>query len=253
MQILLAPAKTMLADAPMPAGITPTIPRFQQRADMIASRMAGYTVAELSSILKIRVPMAADVYRLYKDFPIAATRRPAAVSYNGIAFKYLDFASLSPADMEWANSRLTICSFLYGMLRPLDLINPYRLEGKVHYPADEPDTIIESWRKYLTGELIRDVKADGGILLNLASDEMKGLFDWKRVCAEVNVLTVKFKTGVFGHLRTSSVYAKMCRGAMARYVITNRITDPHMLSSWEFNGFRLIDSSSSDLTFAAIL
>lgn len=254
MHILLAPAKTMIADVPLPEGVEPTMPRFRQRAALLASEMSRYTPSELASMLKVNGRIAAGVYRQYKDFPLAETLRPAAMSYDGIAFKYLGFRSLSPAEMGWANRRLTICSFLYGMLRPLDLINPYRLEGKVILPATDPATVIESWRPILTDTLIRDVRADGGLLLNLASDEMKGLFDWKRINAEVRVVTGVFKLGEpDGRLRTSSVYAKMCRGAMARHVIVNRLTDPSLLRAWDFNGFRFIGSTPDVMTFAAPL
>ena len=253
MHILLAPAKTMIAGVPMPDGVSFSLPHFRRRAAMLASEMGRYTPAELASMLKISLRLAAGAYRWYKDFPVAETLRPAALSYDGIAFKYLGFGSLSPGDMEWANRRLTICSFLYGMLRPLDLINPYRLEGKVILPATDPATVIESWRPLLTDRLIEDVRADGGLLLNLASDEMKGFFDWKRVTAEVRVVTAAFKLGEPGRLRTSSVYAKMCRGAMARYVIANRLNDLSRLASWDFNGFRLIDSTDTSMTFAAQL
>lgn len=253
MHIILAPAKTMTAEAPLPDGVEFTLPDFRQRAGLLASDMSRYTPSELASMLKINTRIGAGAYQWFKDFPIAGTRRPAAMSYNGIAYRYLDFAAFSPSEMEWANRHMTICSFLYGMLRPLDLINPYRLEGKVVLPATEPATVIESWRPILTDRLIRNVKADDGLLLNLASDEMKGFFDWKRVNAEIRVVAVNFKSGVPGRLRTSSVHAKMCRGALAHHIIANRITAPSQLSSWDFNGFRLIDSTPSAMTFAAIL
>lgn len=86
------------------------------------------------------------------------------------------------------------------------------------------------------------------VLVNLASDEMKNMVDWKRVCREVKVISPSFRVAKNGRLRTVVIYAKMCRGAMARYILENRLTDPEQLKSFEFEGFRH-DSSSGEFDF----
>lgn len=151
------------------------------------------------------------------------------------------FENFSDDDLAYANSRLTICSFLYGMLRPLDLINPYRLEGNVELPCTGGKTMFEYWRPLLTDTLIEAVKASGGTLVNLASAEMKGLFDWKRVMKETHVVTPSFKVLKDGKERNVTIYAKMCRGEMARYILKNHVNDPAGLAGFEYEGFRLHD------------
>ena len=108
--------------------------------------------------------------------------------------------------------------------------------------------MFEYWRPLLTDTLIDAVKASGGTLVNLASAEMKGMFDWKRVVKETKVVTPVFKILKDGKERTVTIYAKMCRGEMAKYILANRIEDPAELAGFDFEGFRLHDS---DFTFLA--
>ncbi|WP_301702662.1 YaaA family protein, partial [uncultured Muribaculum sp.] len=124
----------------------------------------------------------------------------------------------------------------------LDNINPYRLEGNVELPDNGGVTMTDYWQPILTEYLIAKVKADDGILVNLASEEMKSLFDWEKVSNELTVVSPEFKVDKNGKLRTIVIYAKMCRGAMSRYILKNRITDIDLLSSFTYDGFRLIES-----------
>lgn len=226
-----------------------TLPRFQSNAEMIARELSGYTVDELQHLLKVNRSIAVDNHIRYKNFDIAATRHPAGFMYDGMVFKRLQFENFSDDDLLYSNSRMTICSFMYGMLRPLDLINPYRLEGNVELPCTQGKTMFEYWRPILTDTLIDAVKSSGGILVNLASAEMKGLFDWKRVVREVRVITPEFKIMRDGKMRNVTIYAKMCRGEMSRYILLNRISDQSGLLDFEYDGFRLFDAES--LTFLA--
>lgn len=248
MHILLACAKLMNDVLPARNVEGSTEPRFKANADMIAADLARYSVDELQHILGTNRSIAVENHLRYRNFPIEATRQPAGFIYDGMVFKKLALESFSDQSLAYANSRLTICSFLYGMLRPLDLINPYRLEGNVELPCTGGKTMFEYWRPLLTDALIDAVKASGGTLVNLASAEMKGMFDWKRVVKETKVVTPVFKILKDGKERTVTIYAKMCRGEMAKYILANRIEDPAELAGFDFEGFRLHDS---DFTFLA--
>ncbi len=249
MHILLAPAKTMIRDVTQDKAVATTLPVFQSRADELARQMADYSPTELAKMLKVSPAIASEAFADYRNFPIADTRRPAAEIYNGIVFKHLDFASLDPDSKLWANSRISICSFLYGLLRPLDLINSYRMEGFLRLPVTDPATVAESWRALLTDRLIEAASADGGLLLNLESNEMKGMFDWKRVESSLRVVTPTFRVGVLGRLKSITVYAKTCRGAMARYVIDKRIKNVGDLGDFTVFGFRLMETDGDTLHF----
>lgn len=158
---------------------------------------------------------------------------------------YLKLApeTFSDSDLQYANSHLLISSFLYGLLRPFDMINKYRLEGDVVLPNNNSKSMFDFWKPILTDWFIKKIKADDGILVYLASDEMRNLFDWKRVKSEVKVITPSFKVIKDGKLKTIVIYTKMCRGAMARYIITNKITNINELKSFEYEGFSIDDSN----------
>ena len=130
-------------------------------------------------------------------------------------------------------------SFLYGLLRPLDTIRTYRLEGDAVLPGRGDETMFSYWQSRLTDDLLGRIHADDGILVNLASGEMKRLFDWKRVCREARVITPEFRIREGDRLKTVVVYTKMCRGEMTRHILKNRIADPATLRSFEWEGFRL--------------
>ena len=247
MHILLACAKTMAAETgSLPRGVNPTYPLFQADAETLAHALSDYSATELADMLKCAPAIAADARLSYRNFDCNATLAPAGLRYTGTAFRELSFPTLSPEDMLWANQRLSICSFLYGLLRPLDLMQTYRLEGKVRLPATDDNKISAWWRPRLTDALIDRVNRNGGILLNLASNEMKELFDWRRVEREVKVVTPSFLIeSASGKPRAVTVYSKMARGAMARFVITRRLDSAGSLSAladFDFLGFNLITS-----------
>lgn len=225
-----------------------TTPEFQHYADANAAAMARYTPDELQDMLKIKKSIALSVWRDYQDFFEESTRCQAVFNYSGMVFRKIDPSTLTDNELQWANDKLNICSFLYGLLRPLDLINRYRMELNVTLPENDGADMARFWRGILTDYLIEKVKADDGVLVNLASDEMKQLFDWSRINRELTVIAPSFKVNKGGRLRTIVIYAKMCRGAMTRYIIRNAVTDPEALKGFEYEGFRY-DPASGPWSF----
>ena len=108
---------------------------------------------------------------------------------QGLFLKRVHPQDFSEEDFCYAQDHLRLTSFCYGLLRPLDMIRPYRLEGDVRLPEPGNRTMFDYWKPILTDRFIADIKKVGGVLCNLASDEMRGLFDWKRVEKEVRVIT----------------------------------------------------------------
>jgi len=170
---------------------------------------------------------------------------PAIGAYTGAVFKRIAPKDFAVDDFLFAQQHLRITSFLYGLLRPLDGIRPYRLEGDVCLPEKGGLNMFDYWRPLLTDLFIDEIKRQGGVLVNLASGEMKGLFDWKRVEREVRVVTPDFQVWKDGRLKTVVIYAKMCRGEMVRYIIRNRIDHPDALRGFEWEGFRLDEAHST--------
>lgn len=236
MQLLLSCAKTMSAATIVPVPRT-TRPAYEDRAVLLAAELATLSVDELSRLLKVNRTLAAENQRRYRRFHDAPSLA-AIAAYTGIVYKRIDPADFTPDDFEYAQRHLNITSFLYGLLRPLDAIRPYRLEGNAVLPGHDERTMFACWQECLTDELIGRVRQDDGILVNLASGEMKRLFDWRRIRRELRVITPDFRIRDEERFKTVVVYTKMCRGEMARYLLRNRITDPDALKAFAWEGFR---------------
>lgn len=237
MQILISCAKTMGLcrgkDVP-PA----TEPLFYKDAEAAIPELMKLNVEEVQSILRVNRQIAAENVLRYQGFYNEETKRhPALLSYTGIVFKHIAPEHFTSEDWLYAQQHLCITSFLYGLLRPLDKIRPYRLEGDVILTHHPEQNRFEYWRERLTDYFINRIKADDGILVNLASSEMKKIFDWKRVTKEVTVITPDFKVYKDGKLKSIVVYTKMCRGEMTRFILKNKILNPEELRLFEWEGF----------------
>lgn len=236
MQILLSCAKTMAGRTALRPPRT-TEPLFRGEADAAAAALASLPADDLARILRVNRTIAAENRRRYASFHDAETL-PALAAYTGIVFKRLAPATFTADDFEYAQQHLNITSFLYGLLRPLDAIRPYRLEGDAVLPGSGEETRFAFWRQRLTDLFLDKIRADDGVLLNLASAEMKRLFDWRRLAREVRIITPEFRIREGERLKTVVVYAKMCRGEMTRFALKNRINDPEIVKTFEWEGFR---------------
>lgn len=244
MQIYLSCSKTMTSEVPA-VNYACSEPFFLDRAMKIAGSLASYSVAELQNILKTNLKIAQQTRLNYLDMLTGRNTSAAIFTYTGTAYRALDAASLSPAQIDSLNHRLVMGSFLYGLLRPLDCIHIYRLEGKVELEATGHRSLFDFWRPLLTDRFIEMVKADDGVLVNLASQELQKILDWKAVTRELKVVTPQFKVQYDSKPVTVSLYAKMCRGAMTRWIVENGINDPDELRAFTYRGF----SYHADSTF----
>ena len=217
-----------------------TTPVFREQAEELAAQLATLPTDDLAKLLRVNHRIAAENQMRYRRFHGEdATALPALSAYTGIVFKRIAPASFTNADFEYAQQHLNITSFLYGLLRPLDSIRNYRLEGDAILPGHDEESMFEYWQPKLTETLLERIHADDGILVNLASGEMKRLFDWKRICREARVITPEFRIREGDRLKTIVIYTKMCRGEMTRFLLRNRITEPEALKTFEWEEFRL--------------
>ena len=162
---------------------------------------------------------------------------PAILAYHGQAYKHLKAETLNVDDFNYSQGKLWITSFLYGLLRPLDGILPYRMEGHVELPSGGGKNMFGFWKSSLTDVLIDAVKANDGILIHLATEEYQHLFDWQRVRREVRIIQPLFYIRKGSDLKIQAVWAKTCRGAMTRFIIENRIDKPKDLCAFSYEGF----------------
>ena len=238
MQILIACAKIMTGNTPNNIQFA-TEPTFQLQANKNALQLMAYSVEELQGMLQVNRDITIENWKRFQNFQTKENLCPAVFCYDGMVFQKLAPESFSDEELLYANDHLLISSFLYGLLRPLDMINRYRLEGNIVLPDNAGKSMFDYWKPILTDWFIGKIKADDGILINLASDEMRNLFNWKRVQKEVTIITPDFKVEKNGKLKTIVIYTKMCRGAMTRYILKNKITDINYLKYFEYEEFKL--------------
>ncbi len=234
MLVFISCAKTMAARCSV---VVPevTVPKFETEAVRNALEMSQYSVSELERLLRVNTKIAAENRLRFHDFCSEENRSmPAVCAYTGAVFKRILPKDFSAEDFRYAQEHLRITSFLYGLLRPLDGIKPYRLEGDVRLPEKGGISMFDYWKPLLTDYFIEEIKNCGGVLINLASAEMKDLFDWKRVEQEVRVITPEFQVWKAGQPKTVVIYAKMCRGEMTRFIVKNRLECPEELKSFSW-------------------
>ncbi len=171
MQILLASAKIMNDRLKSFPDISLSTPRFRHEAESFAKDMAQYSETTIADILGCSQQIAAQNQLRYMRFFDDVPRLPAILAYHGQAYKHLKAESLDADALKYAQGKLWITSFLYGLLRPLDAILPYRMEGHVELPSGEGLNMFGFWKSRLTDMLIDAVKADGGTLIHLATEE----------------------------------------------------------------------------------
>lgn len=224
-----------------------TVPHFEAEAVRNVLEMSQMPVAELEKLLRVNAKIAAENRLRFHDFCSEDNRpMPAIGAYTGAVFKRILPKDFTADDFRYAQELLRIISFLYGLLRPLDGIKPYRLEGDVCLPEKGGVSMFDYWKPLLTDCFIAEIKRQGGVLVNLASGEMKDLFDWKRVEKEVRVVTPEFRIWKDGGLKTVVIYAKMCRGEMVRYIIKERVDSPEGLRGFSWEGFAFDEKRSTD-------
>ena len=227
--------------------ISLSIPRFQNEALAFARDMARYPTETIAEILGCSHQIAAQNrlrFMQFLDEPGGRAERfednaqlPAILAYHGQAYKHLKAETLTADDLNYSQGKLWITSFLYGLLRPLDAILPYRMEGHVELPCGGGQNMFGFWKSRLTDVLIEAVKADDGMLIHLATEEYQHLFDWQRVRKEVRIIQPLFYVRKGNDLKIQAVWAKTCRGAMTRFIIKNQITMPEDLNAFSYEGF----------------
>jgi hypothetical protein len=234
MQILLANAKIMNEHT---AQRPESVPMFQDEANVLAMEMARCDIETISEMLGCDRKLSTLNLLRYQNFFIA-DKMPALFAYNGQAYKHLKATTLTPEAVTFGQKRLWITCFLYGLLRPMDGIVPYRMERNVRLEATDDKPVYTIWKDRLTEALISSAKADDGIITHLSTAEYELLFDWKKVKSETRVIQPLFYVrAANGKLKTQAVWAKSCRGAMVKYILENRITTPEDLCGFSYEGF----------------
>ena len=237
MQIILASAKIMNDKLKSVPDVSLSTPRFLNEAESFARDMTQYSAETIADMLGCSQQIATQNRLRFMQFFDDKPKLPAILAYHGQAYKHLKAETLTVDNLHYSQGKLWITSFLYGLLRPLDGILPYRLEGHVELPSGAGQNMFGFWKSRLTDILIDAVKADDGILIHLATEEYQHLFDWQRVRKEVRIIQPLFYVRKGNDLKIQAVWAKTCRGAMTQFIIDNRINNPKDLNAFSYEGF----------------
>ena len=236
MLVVISPAKSLDME---PVDILPTEPAFQEDAVRLSKTARNLTLTQLKKLMNISDDLAKlnrDRFRAFAATPDPQMVKPAALAFNGDTYQGLEAKTLSEDDLAWAQEHLGILSGLYGVLRPLDAIQPYRLEMGSRLKTRRGSSLYDYWGDTIAKALNErgaDVGAD--TLINCASQEYFGAADRKAL--KLKVVTPQFMEVKDNRPRIVSFFAKRARGAMARYVIENRLTSPEAILDFDAGGY----------------
>lgn len=250
MLILLSPAKS-LDWSPPDLDLPTTTPELKKDIGVLIRRSKRLKPKQLRQLMGISESLASLNYDRFQamteDFD-ADRDRPAALAFDGDVYKGLDARSLSEDDLAWAQEHLAILSGLYGVLRPLDLMQPYRLEMGTPLKTRRGSSLYDFWGDRVTRELNKRLAGQEPVVVNLASNEYFRVVHNKKLRARL--ITPVFKERLDdGKLMVISFYAKHARGAMARYAIEERLEDPEGLMRFTGGDYRYQEDLSDDDTW----
>lgn len=237
MLVVISPAKRLNWD---PIEGPTTEPEFQEDAVRLAKTARNLTLAELRRLMDLSADLAKlnrDRFKAFEEAPSDEVTRPAVHAFAGDTYVGLDAASLEEDEMVWAQAHLRILSGLYGVLRPLDAMQPYRLEMGSRLKTRRGKSLYDYWRQFPAKALRAQAEAlQSDTLVNCASQEYFGAVDLKAL--KLRVITPVFMEERNGEAKIVSFFAKKARGSMARYIIHNRLNDAEGLKEFDYGGYR---------------
>ncbi|MEM7212240.1 MAG: peroxide stress protein YaaA [Pseudomonadota bacterium] len=225
-----------------------TEPAFQKDAFTLAKAARRLTQAELRKLMGISEPLAKlnqQRFKAFAEVPSEDVVKPAALAFDGDTYQGLEARTLDEGDMAYAQRRLRILSGLYGVLRPLDRIQPYRLEMGSRLATRGAKTLYDYWRGKIAAALNADAEAEGtGLLLNCASQEYFGSVDLDAL--KLDVIEPVFLERKDGTEKMVSFFAKKARGAMARFAIETQAETVDDLKAFSTGGYEYqVDASEA--------
>ncbi|WP_298765166.1 peroxide stress protein YaaA [uncultured Polaribacter sp.] len=250
MKIIISPAKSLDFESKVPTELY-TQPRFLDKSEKLNKKLKTLSKNKLSDLMKISADLSALNYDRNQNWETPFTTenaKQAIYSFTGAVFQGIDVNSLSEDKIPVLQDKLRILSGLYGLLKPLDLIQPYRLEMGTRLKVGKTENLYKFWDNDLANSLNEELK-DDELLVNLASTEYFKALPKKTL--KVPMITPVFKDFKNGEYKTIMTYAKMARGYMVRYIIDNNVETIEDLKGFNIENYRFSEelSSGNDLVF----
>ena len=245
MLFVLSPAKTLDFESPLPA-IQASTARFLPQAQTLIHRLQELDVAEIARLMDLSPALGELNHERYKHWATrhdARSARPCVLAFAGDVYEGLSAQTLAPDSLSWAQQHLRILSGLYGVLRPLDRIRPYRLEMGTRLNNERGRDLYAFWGDQLAGALASELKTQAEpVLVNLASIEYFKAVPVKALAHRIIQPVFQEERG--GEWKIISFMAKRARGLMARYAIEARIDRPDELRGFDREGYRFDPKAS---------
>ena len=245
MKVLLSPAKSLDFKSQLPTEKNSDL-CFQKEAEYLNSILKRKSPEDLSQLMGVSIKIADLNYERNNDWSLPFTKknaRQAVYAFSGDVYRGLDAYSVDDDKIDFMQNSVRIISGLYGLIKPLDLIQPYRLEMGTKLSFDNNKNLYEYWRERITNQLNSELSKDE-LVLNLASNEYFKAVDTKVLKSDV--YSANFKEFKDGNYKTIAIFSKKARGMMTRYIIENNITDISSLKSFNYDGYVYHENLSSD-------
>ena len=245
MKILLSPAKSLDFKSELPTIKTSSI-CFEKEAQYLNSILKSKNPKELSELMIISSKIADLNYERNHSWSLPFTQtnaRQAVYAFSGDVYKGLDAYSVDDSKIDFMQNTVRIISGLYGLIKPLDLIQPYRLEMGTKLAFDSNKNLYDYWRKKITEQLNLELD-DKEPILNLASNEYFKAIDTKVV--KTDIYSANFKQLKNGEFKTIAIFSKKARGMMTRFIIDNNINDISDIKSFDYGGYMFHKELSTD-------
>lgn len=247
MILVISPAKTLHARSPLQFEQY-SQPVFMEEAQKIVSVLKKKKPQELAQLMDISPKLAelnAHRYQLWQPPFTLENAWQAILMFNGDVYQEMKASTFSPEQFEYAQQNLRILSGVYGLLKPLDLIQPYRLEMGIPIAIGQKKDLYDFWKTKITKQLKDQLEQPGEqTLINLASNEYFSAIDTKKLKARI--ITPSFKESRNGQYQMISIFAKKARGMMCRFIIENQITDPEEIKAFDTAGYYYNNSLSKE-------
>jgi len=246
MLIVISPAKTLDFDSPAHTDRY-TEPQFLPQSQQLVEQLKKLSSQEVASLMKISDKLAGLNLARFQQWALPFTdknAKQAILAFKGDVYTGLNAETLDEKGLEFAQQHLRILSGLYGVLRPLDLMQPYRLEMGTPFPNKAGKDLYHFWGDQLRQSLEAEPALQDGILINLASNEYFKAVNGKKLKA--TIITPIFKDWKNGQYKMISFYAKKARGLMSRYIIDQQITSAEKLKKFDSEGYRFSAEMSQD-------
>jgi len=247
MLTVISPAKKLDFESPARTSKYST-PQLLKDAEILIKQLRQYSPTELAELMGLSDQLAqlnSTRYAAWRQPFTPNNAKQALLAFRGDVYQGLDADSLTAEDDQFAQQQLRILSGLYGVLKPLDLIQPYRLEMGTALTTTEGNNLYQFWGNKLTELVNQELAAQpSDTLINLASKEYFRALQPRRL--QARVITPVFKDEKNGNYKVISFYAKKARGMMARFIIQERITDPERIKAFNGGGYRYHARTSTD-------